>query len=136
MPSLVSLSDPALARLWEHLLGDLPTHVALTQTCRRLRAVYCQEDDRWRAACFVAGFGRPLRAIEAVSLSDELSWRGLACIIVKHADKCEISSCIKANACFGESVVSLPRLPYFPWRFCTGIQSVGREVADMFPLCG
>ena len=110
MPSLPDLPAPALLSLWEHVLGDLPTHVALAQTCRPLRAAYEREDDWWRAACFVAGFGRPQRTIAITSASpaaDDMSWKSLACVLVQHAAICEIGSCIRANACFGESVRSL-----------------------------
>ena len=101
MPTLLSLHDAVLLRVWEHLLGDLPTHVALAQTSRRLRAVYCKSDEAWQAACFSAGFGRPLRRLTgAIDLS--WSWRWLACVLVKHSRICEIGSCIRANACFGE----------------------------------
>ena len=137
MPTLPYLTDAALLNVWEHLLGDLPAHVALAQTCSRLRAVYDTDDDRWRAACFVAGFGRPQRAIEGAGLADDLSWKTLACIIVKHAALCEIGSCIRANACFGERASPWPAsLLSLPLSWTRPSRRVRGRTAEVLPQSG
>ena len=110
MLNLLSLTDSPLFNVWEHILGDLPTHVSLSQTCRRLRDVYSKDDSKWQAALFSAGYGFPIRRMTtdggAGAISD-LSWRRLACILVRHGAVCEIGSCTRANACFGEYTFSL-----------------------------
>ncbi|KAH9934552.1 uncharacterized protein BXZ73DRAFT_100743 [Epithele typhae] len=108
MPSLSSLSDVALHAVWAHLLGDLHAHVAVAQTCRRLRDFCNRHDDLWRAACFTAGFGRPQRSPVAFADEEPPSWKALACAIVKHASDCEIGSCMRANACFAQQYKHLP----------------------------
>ncbi|KAI0363763.1 hypothetical protein BV20DRAFT_86461 [Pilatotrama ljubarskyi] len=105
MVSLSSCADAVLLNIWQHLLGDLPTHLALTQTCRRLRELYERDDKIWQSACFTAGFGRPLRKTLPPTVPgavSELSYRRLARLLVNHAAVCEIRSCTKANACFAE----------------------------------
>ena len=100
MLSLPSCPDAVLRNVWHHLLGDLPALIALEQTCRRLRALTEQDDDIWQSACFVAGYGRPMRR-EGPPVRD-MSYRRLARLIVNHTAICEIRSCAKANASFGE----------------------------------
>ncbi|KAI0767712.1 hypothetical protein C8Q74DRAFT_1281951 [Fomes fomentarius] len=106
MLTFLSLSDAVLVRIWEHLLGDLHTHLALAQISRRARVVYCKDDEIWQAACFSAGFGRPLRR-STDAIDHHWSWRGLASLLVKHSRICEIGSCIRANACFAEHYAQL-----------------------------
>ncbi|KAI0819358.1 hypothetical protein BC628DRAFT_1035560 [Trametes gibbosa] len=100
MLSLPSCPDAVLLNVWHHLLGDLPTLIALAQTCRRLRALSEGDDDIWQSACFVAGFGWPIR--RECPPARDMSYRRLARLIVKHTSICEIRSCTKANACFVE----------------------------------
>ncbi|KAI8989235.1 hypothetical protein BD414DRAFT_415396 [Trametes punicea] len=103
MGSLSACSDAILLNLWRHVLGDLHTHIALAQTCKRFRELYNRDDALWQAACFSAGFGRPLRrgrSLDAVSTVPRFSYRKLATLLVTHAAICEIRSCAKANACF------------------------------------
>ncbi|TFK89409.1 hypothetical protein K466DRAFT_584647 [Polyporus arcularius HHB13444] len=102
-----SISDALFITLWDHVLGDLPTHVALAQTSKRLRTVYTLDDEIWRAACFVAGFGRPLHRSNGAGAVHGWSWRRLAHILVRHSEKCEIGSCVKANTCFAERYENL-----------------------------
>ena len=105
MRTLLSLPDPPLFNVWDYLLGDLPAHVSLSQTCRRFRELYGKDDAKWQAALFCAGFGLPLRRMtmgHGTGAVDDLTWRRLACLLVGHATVCEIGSCMRANACFGE----------------------------------
>lgn len=104
MLSLSSCPDAILINVWHHLLGDLHTFIALAQTCRRLRQLSEQDDNIWQSACFVSGFGRPLRRGNAPAR--DMPYRRLARSIVSHGAVCEIRSCIKANACFGEQFPS------------------------------
>ncbi|KAI0672028.1 hypothetical protein C8Q78DRAFT_1068687 [Trametes maxima] len=103
MLSFSSCPDAVLLNVWQHLLGDLPTHIALAQTCRRLRHLYERDDAVWQSVCFTAGFGRPLRRIP---LSHQpgavVSFKQLAHTLVGHASICEIKSCSKANLCFAD----------------------------------
>lgn len=101
MLSLPSCPDAVLLNVWHHLLGDLPALIALAQTCRRLRVLTENDDDIWQSACFVAGFGWPIRR-EGPLQARDMTYRRLARLIVKHTSICEIRSCTKANACFGE----------------------------------
>ena len=105
MLSLASCADAILLSLWRHVLGDLHTHIALAQTCRRLRELYDGDDSLWQAACFAAGYGRPLRretSLDASGAMSHITYRQMARLLVNHAVVCEIRSCSKANACFGE----------------------------------
>ncbi len=121
MPALLLLPDPPLFNVWEHLLGDLPAHVSFSQTCRRFRELYGKDDAKWQAALFCAGFGLPLRQMataRATGGMDGLTWRRLACLLVGHTTVCEIGSCMRANACFGESLFhrhSPPSAIVFPY---------------------
>ncbi|EIW52033.1 uncharacterized protein TRAVEDRAFT_40786 [Trametes versicolor FP-101664 SS1] len=100
MLSLSACPDAILINVWHHLLGDLHTFIAFAQTCRRLRHLSEQDDNIWRSACFVSGFGRPLRRGNAPAR--DMPYRRLARSIVSHGAVCEIRSCIKANACFAD----------------------------------
>ncbi|OSC96900.1 hypothetical protein PYCCODRAFT_1399616, partial [Trametes coccinea BRFM310] len=116
MLSLAACPDAILLRLWRHVLGDLHTHIALAQTCRRLRDLYHGDDSLWQAACFAAGYGRPLRRTASPNPSDALSYityKQMARLLVNHAAVCEIRSCSKANACFAEHY---SRWPYIRLR--------------------
>lgn len=95
-----SLSGNVLARIRDQLGGDLAAHIHFSQTCRKTRRLY-EEEAAWQAACFKAGFGRPRRRTMAGQAIQQLTWRELAYILVKHALRCEIRSCKDANACFG-----------------------------------
>ncbi|OCH85901.1 hypothetical protein OBBRIDRAFT_273506 [Obba rivulosa] len=110
----LSLRDEILLRLWYYLLPDLSAHVAIAQTCRRLRRVYA-DDNLWRTACFSAGYGRPLVRRAALRQSsagtahsiygtsrDKPSWKSIAHMLVAHPSTCEIRSCTQANVCFAE----------------------------------
>ncbi|KAI0760881.1 hypothetical protein BD413DRAFT_253623 [Trametes elegans] len=111
MLSLSSLTDAILLNVWQHVLGDLPTHIALSQTCRRLREVFERDDAIWQSACFTAGFGRPLRKPTPPDTPDairRLSYRNLARMLVSHTVVCEIGSCTKANGCFAEHYEQWP----------------------------
>lgn len=83
----------------DKLGDDLLAHKSLSQASRRLRRLY-EDDGLWQAACFKAGFGRPRRRAVMSEAMQELSWRELAYILIKHASDCEIKTCKAANACF------------------------------------
>ena len=102
---LAALSDGILLHVRDIIGSDLAAHVALSQTCRRLRDLYLHGDSDafWQYACFKAGFGRPKRRRVHGHSAPEPSWRGIALMLVKHAEHCEIKSCRAANACFGKS---------------------------------
>ena len=101
MAGFDALSDKILAHIRDKLGGDLRAHISFSQTSRRVRRLY-EDDGLWQTACFKAGFGRPRRRKAERQTMKKLSWRELACILVKHASECEINTCKAANACFGE----------------------------------
>ena len=102
-PELSSLPDVVLDRIRISVAGNIVSHIALSQTCRRWRDVYL-EDSCWQFACFKAGFGRPRRR-DIFPLQGGpgggLKWRELAYLLVRHPGRCEIKSCKDANGYFG-----------------------------------
>ena len=86
----------------------LVAHLALSQTCRRLRDVYtfssreC-DDLFWKRACAIAGYGRPMRREYPQSLPGAIlhdtptpevfTWRQIAHIVTSHNRVCDIRSC-------------------------------------------
>ncbi|KAI0634421.1 hypothetical protein C8Q77DRAFT_753033 [Trametes polyzona] len=115
MLSLSSTPEAILLNVWHHLLGDLPTLIALAQTCRRLRELSQRDDAIWQSACFVAGFGRPLR--RGPPSVPEMSYRRLAGLVVQHASVCEIRSCTKANACYADHYARWPYIRTRPLHY-------------------
>lgn len=103
MVQLEAISTEILERIVHFLGCNLATHIALSQTCRRLRDLYHHPDSEtfWQYACFRAGFGRPKRRQALEDLAEEFPWRKLARILVNHELHCEITTCRNANACFG-----------------------------------
>ncbi|OBZ76219.1 hypothetical protein A0H81_03005 [Grifola frondosa] len=99
---LASLSDAICLEIHMQLSGDLAAQIALSQTCRRLYELYGKDSALWQAACFGAGFGRPLKRIHASDETGDLSWRSIAHLLVQHALICEIRSCSHVNASFAE----------------------------------
>lgn len=109
MSPLLSLSDAILAHLRDVLLTDLHASINLSQTCRRLRHFFLEDDEIWRAACFLAGFGRPLKRNVAEFEQDageSITWRAIAHLVVRHPSVCEIRSCMEANACFSKKFLT------------------------------
>ena len=106
MLSLDSLSDAVILNIRDALGGDLAAHIALSQTCRRLRDVYRDNDPDafWQFACYRAGFGRPRRrqATGDGGGAGGPSWKDIALTLVNHALHCEIRTCRAANAFFGK----------------------------------
>lgn len=96
-------------------------HLALSQTCRRLRGMYMlstpeSEDMFWKRACVMAGYGRPMRreypqALPGFTPTDAppppevLSWKQIALLVTAHKRVCEIRSCKNASCWPGESRV-------------------------------
>jgi len=87
-------------------------HLALSQTCRRLRGIYTlstpeSEDLFWKRACVMAGYGRPMRreyplALPGFTPPDTptpalLSWKQIALLVTAHKRLCEIRSCRNAS---------------------------------------
>ncbi|KAI0078072.1 hypothetical protein K474DRAFT_1660920 [Panus rudis PR-1116 ss-1] len=103
---LGGLSDEIFSCIHQIIGGDLSTHVALSQTCRRLRELYSKDDRIWQLACFSAGFGRPKKRGNP---SEPLLWREIALILAIHTRRCQIYSCINANECFAEHYRHSPR---------------------------
>ncbi|KAL4253210.1 hypothetical protein ABKN59_004726 [Abortiporus biennis] len=112
--TFVDLPDQLLLYLRNTFLCELSVHVALSQTCRRLRDLYSKDDAFWQLACFSAGFGCPRRP----QSTEPLTWRLLSMILSAHPKKCEIKSCKDANACFANhyrQLVGNGTLPSSPW---------------------
>ncbi len=95
----------------------LLAHLALSQTCRRLRGIYTlstpeSEDLFWKRACIMAGYGRPMRreypqALPGFTPPDSsspevLSWKQIALLVTAHKRVCEIRSCRNASCWPGE----------------------------------
>ncbi|THH28716.1 hypothetical protein EUX98_g5471 [Antrodiella citrinella] len=95
------------------ITADLHTHIALSQTCRRLSHLYIHDDEFWQFVCFGAGFGRPLRR-GGVEFGNILTWRRLAHVLVNHASHCEIRSCREANAELAEHRSRTFQSPFHP----------------------
>ncbi|KAI0797333.1 hypothetical protein BC629DRAFT_1592375 [Irpex lacteus] len=97
-----ALPDVVLDRIRVSVAGNIASHIALSQTCRRWRDLY-REDSCWQFACFKAGFGRP-RPRRVVTADGDFGagpkWRDLAYLLVAHPDRCEIKSCKDANGYF------------------------------------
>jgi len=90
----------------------LHAHLALSQTCRRLRDVYTfstrESDDLfWKRTCAIAGYGRPMRreypqTLPGVIIHDTptpevYTWKQIAHIVTAHKRVCEIRSCRNAS---------------------------------------
>ncbi|GJE93113.1 hypothetical protein PsYK624_092720 [Phanerochaete sordida] len=108
MAGLDTLSDSVLAHICNKLGFDLVAHISFSQTSRRIRRLY-EDDTLWQSACFKAGFGRPRRRLATGQAIQNLSWREVASLLVKHASKCEIKTCKAANACFAQQYCSMSR---------------------------
>lgn len=103
-----ALPDVVLDRIRVSVAGNIASHIALSQTCRRWRDLY-REDSCWQFACFKAGFGRPRRRRLVTADGDfgaGPKWRELAYLLVAHPDRCEIKSCKDANGYFGMQAFS------------------------------
>lgn len=87
-------------------------HLALSQTCRRLRGIYMlstpeSENMFWKRACVMAGYGRPMRREYPQALPgfnppditppDVLTWKQIALLVTAHKRVCEIRSCRNAS---------------------------------------
>ena len=114
-------TDPGLGLL---------AHLSLSQTCRRLRDIYTfstRESDNnfWKRACAVAGYGRPMRreypqALPGSTIHDTptpevFTWKQIALIVTAHTRVCEIRSCRNASCWPGTlrfSPVSLLASPF------------------------
>jgi hypothetical protein len=92
-------------------------HLALSQTCRRLRGIYMlstpeSENMFWKRACVMAGYGRPMRREYPQALPgftppdipppEVLSWKQIALLVTAHKRVCEIRSCRNASCWPGE----------------------------------
>lgn len=104
MMFLDRLTDAVILNIRDAVAGDLAAHVALSQTCRRLRDVYRNNDPEvfWQFACYRAAFGKPIRRHPPGDGADGPSWKDIALALVNHALHCEIKSCRSANAYFGK----------------------------------
>ncbi|EKM57270.1 uncharacterized protein PHACADRAFT_254952 [Phanerochaete carnosa HHB-10118-sp] len=108
MTDFNTISNEILVHIHDKLGGDLLAHISFSQTSRRLRRLY-EDGTLWQTACFKAGFGRPKRRVVMGEAMQELSWRELAYILVRHASDCEIKTCKAANACFTSRYRSMSR---------------------------
>jgi hypothetical protein len=90
----------------------LVAHLSLSQTCRRLCDVYTfstreSDDQFWKRACAIAGFGRPMRreypqSLPGATLHDTptpevFTWKQIAHIVTSHNRVCDIRSCRNAS---------------------------------------
>jgi len=100
----------------------LVAHLSLSQTCRRLRDVYTfstreSEDQFWKRACAIAGYGRPMRREYPQSLPgatlhntptpEVYTWKQIAHIVTSHNRVCDIRSCRNAS-CWPDDVDPRP----------------------------
>ncbi|KAH9972518.1 hypothetical protein BJV74DRAFT_209321 [Russula compacta] len=126
-------TDPGLGLL---------AHLSLSQTSRTLRDVYTfstrESDDLfWRRACFMAGYGRPMRreypqALPGVThhdtpLPEVFTWKQIAHIVTAHKRVCEIRSCRNAS-CWPDDVDQRPATLAFHPLFYYLHFSVGAEL--------
>ncbi|CAL1710306.1 unnamed protein product [Somion occarium] len=93
------LSDSILLHIRTFILGDISTHVSLSQTCRRFRKLYENDESFWQLVCFSAGFGRPRRRGNP---DEHLTWRQVAHVLSSHHRTCEIRSCRDAHLYFAK----------------------------------
>ncbi|KII91575.1 hypothetical protein PLICRDRAFT_38355 [Plicaturopsis crispa FD-325 SS-3] len=117
---LQSIPPRALYAIRYAVYDDLSAHIALSQTCQSLHAIYqphpaLQGDPKtsaesierfWQAACLLAGYGRPKCNRPE---NEEMKWKATAFRIVAHRRKCKILECVLADTWFvGTRTITLP----------------------------
>jgi hypothetical protein len=89
---LCELSDETISDIRSYIPADVLTdHIAFQSVCKKVRAVYYDDEKFWQHACHAAGISKPRPHI-AFSFQG-CTWRQLAILYANHVAFCHLEMC-------------------------------------------